>query len=124
MEKLYLASNYEAPEVNLDAQANIFTIEGRSLIENPVAFYQPVLEWLKKYAQEPNELTEVLFKLKYFNSASSKFILQIILALDKIHKAGNKVIVHWYYLPEDEEMKETGEEYRDYVSYEIKLATY
>ena len=51
----------------------------------------------------------------YFNTASSKMLLDILMKLEDMHKAGKESLVKWYYPEDDEDMKEAGEEYADIV---------
>ena len=63
---------FESPGADvMDKEKNIFEISGKSLPEDVVDFYQPLLDWLNKYRSTPNPKTEFTFKLMYFNTASS-----------------------------------------------------
>ena len=115
MEALIIAATDETPEVTLDAAANKFEMTGRSLPEDVISFYDPVLEWLEGYSSAPNPETNFVFKMEYFNTASSKMILDILLKLEEIHEDGNTVNIKWYYREDDEDMEEAGEEYADIV---------
>jgi len=46
-------------------------------------------------------------KLEYFNTASAKQIAKLLLLLEKFN-ARTKVIVNWYYKPEDKDMLASG----------------
>jgi hypothetical protein len=105
----------DTPSVTLDSAANAFEISGRSLPEDVAAFYNPILEWFDKYNQSPNAKTVFNFKLTYFNTASSKMLLDILMKLEELHNAGKEVVVKWHYSEDDEDMKEAGEEYADIV---------
>ena len=81
MEILNLEGTEDTPKIILDKKNGIFEISGRSLPEDSAEFYRPVLEWIGGYAKEPNGSTEFVFKLEYFNTASSKLILDEILGI-------------------------------------------
>ena len=115
MEVIKIMGTDETPTVLLDAANNIFEISGRSLPEDVNSFYKPLILWMDKYNQEPNPKTVFNFKLVYFNTASSKVLLDILMKLEELHKAGKEVVVHWHYSEDDEDMKEAGEEYADIV---------
>ncbi|MBN1251455.1 MAG: DUF1987 domain-containing protein [Bacteroidales bacterium] len=102
--------------ITLDKENKIFLFEGRSLPENTVAFFQPVLEWLAKYAQSPEDETIVNMDFIYFNTSSAKLILDVLNEFDKVKKAGNKVKIIWHYMEEDFDIKEAGQEYESMVS--------
>jgi len=87
------------PEVIFDpySEKPVFEISGRSIAEDVVAFYDPLLEWLEKYFESPLNKTIFKFKLHDFNTASSKFLLDILLKLEDLHNNGHDVLVHWHY---------------------------
>lgn len=109
------AGSDDTPKVTLDKDADVFEISGRSLPEDVVAFYQPILDWIDEYKEEPLEKTVFNFKLEYFNTASSKLLLDVLLKLEEVYEAGNDVCVKWHYPEDDEDMQEAGEEYADIV---------
>ncbi|MGY6560518.1 MAG: DUF1987 domain-containing protein [Luteibaculaceae bacterium] len=111
----------ETPALILDATAGKFEISGKSLPEDVTAFYGPVLEWLEAYAESPLEKTVFEFKMDYFNTASSKMILDILVKLEEIKEEGNEVLVKWHYDEDDEDMQEAGEEYSEIVEIEFEL---
>src|SRR4051812_32584391 len=84
MEILNLEGTEDTPKIILDKKNGIFEISGRSLPEDSAEFYRPVLEWIEKYGSEPNGTTDFVFKLEYFNTASSKLIFNVLPALEDI----------------------------------------
>lgn len=111
MDKLKLEATEETPEITLDQENNVFEMTGRSLPEDATEFYQPVLEWLEQYGQNPNQETPFTFNLEYFNTASSKLLLDVLTKLEEIDNS--KVL--WYYDGDDEDMQEAGEEFSEIV---------
>jgi len=99
-------------------------ISGRSLPEDVAAFYEPILDWLDEYAESPNAKTVFDFKLVYFNTASSKLLLDILLKLEDLADEGNDVLVRWHYPEDDEDMEEAGEEYADIVDVPFEQVAY
>ena len=117
MEIINLEGAEDTPKIILDKTNKIFEISGRSLPEDSAEFYQPVLEWLAEYAKDPLPETVFDFRLEYFNTASSKLILDVLTALEDI----NNAIVHWYFYEDDEDMEEAGEEFAELVDIEFEL---
>lgn len=115
MEVINIKGTDDTPKVVLDKANNIFEISGRSLPEDVNMFYEPILDWIEKYAEAPNSETVFSFKLEYFNTASSKVILDILLKFEEILEKGSKVVVKWHYHEDEEDMLEAGEEYADIV---------
>jgi len=66
----------------------------------------------------------VVFKLEYFNTASSKMILDIFLKFEEIHKDGHDVMISWYYQEDDEDMEEACDEYADIVEIPFQKYSY
>ena len=115
MDVIKIMGTDDTPSVTLDAGNNVFEISGRSLPEDVAAFYNPIIDWMEKYNQSPLPKTVFNFKLVYFNTASSKMLLDILMKLEELHNAGKEVLVRWHFAEDDEDMKEAGEEYADIV---------
>ena len=120
MEIINLEGTEDTPKIILDKTNKIFEISGRSLPEDSSEFYQPVLEWLGEYANDPLPETIFDFKLEYFNTASSKLILDVLTALEDIENAK----INWYFYEDDEDMEEAGEEFSELVDVEFELKPY
>jgi len=121
MEPIIIEGTAKTPSVRFDANAKIFEIKGRSIPENSVEFYKPLVDWLEKYKENPLEKTEVNIKLEYFNTSSSKCILDVFKKLESIHKTNNEVQINWYYEEDDEDMLEAGEDYESIIRVPFKM---
>jgi hypothetical protein len=124
METLKIIGSEDTPGVLLDTGNELFEISGRSLPEDVTAFYNPVLVWLDKYSENPLAKTVFNFKLTYFNTASSKMILDVMMKLESLHESGKEVLVKWFYPNDDEDMKEAGAEYADIVDIPFEQVGY
>ena len=69
----------------------------------------------------PKKLTRVNIHLEYFNTSSSKCILDIFKKLESIKNAGNEVNINWYYEEDDEDMLEAGEDYQAIINVPFKM---
>ena len=107
MEILSIKVNHHKPSVLLNVEKGIYLIEGVSIIENPAVFYQPVLDWLDKYASQIDSEINFVFKLKYFDSASLKYFLEILTKIEKVNKK-KKIKFTWYYNINDPDMGSQG----------------
>ncbi|MDP4186682.1 MAG: DUF1987 domain-containing protein [Bacteroidota bacterium] len=124
MDIIKIAGTEDTPNVVLDAGNDIFEISGRSLPEDVTLFYDPILNWLDEYTKHPNPVTTFNFKLEYFNTASSKLLLDVLMKLEVMKQNGNEVLVKWHYPDDDEDMKEAGEEYADIVDVPFEQIEY
>ena len=120
MKPLLIPGTSTTPTVTLDADKGIFEISGRSVADNPSEVYLPVMQWLTGYGRDPKSTTLFAFKLEYFNTASSKVLLDIISALSFIRNT--KVL--WYHQEDDEDMKDAGEEFFELVNIPFEFKTY
>ena len=101
--------------VTLDKENNKFLFEGRSIPENTVEFFRPILTWLDEYKESPNEDTTVNMDFVYFNTSTAKLLLDVLLVFDKINNAEKNVKIIWHYMEEDTDIQEAGEEYASMV---------
>ncbi len=124
MEIIKIAGTEDTPTIHLDLENDILEISGRSLPEDVANFYEPVLTWLDEYSKSPKPKTIFNFKLVYFNTASSKMLLDILMKLEDIHADGNEVLINWHYPEDDEDMEEAGEEYADIVDVPFEKIAY
>ncbi len=121
MDQITIEGTPKTPTVNFDAASGKVEIKGRSIPENSIEFYKPLVDWLEEYGKTPKELTEVNIQLEYFNTSSSKCILDVFKKLEVISKAGNEVIINWYYEEDDEDMLEAGEDYQSIIRIPFKM---
>lgn len=121
MESISIEGTPKTPTVNFNAETGIIEIKGRSIPENSIEFYRPLVEWLEEYSKGPQKLTTVNIQLEYFNTSSSKCILDVFKKLEAIKKAKNDVIINWYYEEDDEDMLEAGEDYESIIRIPFKM---
>jgi SiaC family regulatory phosphoprotein len=105
----------DSPEINFNPDSGVFVMKGKSLPEDVSSFYEPIISWLEKYAKNPANKTQVNIKLTYFNTASSKLLLDILMKFEEMHEDGKDVVINWFYPGYDEDMKDAGLEYSEMV---------
>jgi len=114
MEILKIESTKYTPEIYFDAEKNILSIIGESYPENTADFYAPVFSWLKKYLKQAgNETITVHIELTYFNSSSSKILLDFFDMFEEANGDGRQIMINWVYEKEDEETHQYGEEFQE-----------
>lgn len=121
MEKLIIEGSAKTPSIHFDSETGVLMLKGRSIPENSIEFYKPLNEWLDLYAASPKPATVVDMKLEYFNTSSSKCILDFFKKLEKVNNNGNSVNVNWYFETDDEDMEEAGEDYEAIVGLPFKI---
>ncbi len=121
MESLLIEGTAKTPTVRFDGYQGLVEIKGRSIPENSIDFYRPLVDWLERYSQSPKQQTKVNIQLEYFNTSSSKCILDVFKKLEFIHKSNNEVVINWYYEEDDEDMLEAGEDYESIIRIPFKM---
>ena len=138
MNPLIIQPTEHTPKVIFDIEKlqkgkHIFEISGESRPEDAKIFYEPILKWLedfKKYLRAldnagDNRMRKIrlIFKMIYFNSSSAKYLFDIIQKMEEIikqcHNANIKIL--WLYNSKDEDIFDTGEEFRGMTSIPFDL---
>lgn len=117
------SSTFFIPTVSFNAQTGYCKIEGESYLENTWEFYDKLTNWLKAYAEQKKPIT-FNFKLTYFNTSSSKGILDILFFLKEYEAEGNPVTVNWYYPEDDEDNLAEAEDFIADSELEMNLIPY
>ena len=108
MKDLIIDKTAKTLEVRCAAGKIHFT--GCSITNDPKVFFTPIKNWVKDYAKNPEKLTEVNLKFDYIDTASVKYVFEILSDLKVIHlNNGNSVIVNWFFDYDDPEILELGE---------------
>ena len=70
--------------------------------------------WLKEYLGAiGDKAVEVNLEISYFNSSSSKVLMNFFDILEEAVDDGKKIVVNWYYHEENETAMECGEEFME-----------
>ncbi|MEQ8624087.1 MAG: DUF1987 domain-containing protein [Vicingaceae bacterium] len=121
MENLVIEGTPKTPTIKFQPQDGKLLIQGRSIPENSIEFYKPLVDSLEAYAGTPKETTSVDIVLEYFNTSSSKCILDVFKKLEKINAEKSGVIINWHYEEDDEDMLEAGEDYQAIINIPFKM---
>ena len=124
MNSLMIEGTEDTPNININYESDIFIISGRSLPEDVSSFYKPVIDWIDEFSKCPKNMN-IQIKLEYFNTATSKILLDILLKIEEIQDDSNvSFTIMWYFQEHDDDMKEAGEEYSDIVSIPFEYISY
>ncbi|MGQ9896590.1 MAG: DUF1987 domain-containing protein [Acidobacteriota bacterium] len=113
MNNLVLDATKVTPRVDFDGVSGVLEIEGDSYPEHSLQFYQPLFNWLDDFIQQTETPVTFHFKLSYFNTSSSKCILDILEKLEEANRSGRQVSLYWHYRENDEDIRESGEEFAE-----------
>jgi len=110
VESLRLAATEDTPMIDFDTSTGVFKVSGRSLPEDALEFFKPIEEWLRAYVENPLESTTIEMSVDYFNSASTRYIFNILMSLEDLIDAGKEAKIIWYYRKDDDIIEAKGEE--------------
>ncbi len=102
---------YIIPSVDFSITTGTCEISGESFLEETSKFYSPLLDWLKDYMANIKKPLTFNFKLTYFNTSTSKWILNILTLLKRYEENGGEVTVYWYYNEDDIDMQDDIQDY-------------
>jgi SiaC family regulatory phosphoprotein len=124
MRPLDIAPTKNTPLVKYFEPIKTLEINGESYPENAVEFFKPLLAWLREFCLETNEPVVINLKLTYFNTSSSKCLLDLLNVLEDFHQQGKKIQVTWSYQASDEDMMESGQEFAEGLAVPFELKAY
>lgn len=85
-------------------------ITGRSYMNNSVDFYKDIIAKIESLV---DKTLDVRISLDYFNTSSSKCLLELFKMLENKCSYGTTVNIRWEYSSKYYDMLEAGEDYRD-----------
>jgi hypothetical protein len=84
-------------------------MEGCSITNDPKVFFKPVIDWMQEYAKSSVDYTEIVLNFEYIDTASVKYVYQILQEFIEAKAQSHKIKVKWYYDIDDPEILELGE---------------
>lgn len=121
MDSISITGTPKTPDVQFDSEKGALLLKGRSIPENSIEFYKPLVDWLDNYSSAPQPKTVCDIQLEYFNTSSSKCLLDLFKKMESMNKNGNEIIINWYYEEDDEDMLEAGEDYQSIIDVPFKM---
>jgi len=115
MDSLKIEATRYTPDVSFNAETNVLEIKGECYPENIAEFFEPPFSWLENYLSVlGNQAVTVNLDLNYFNSSTSKNLLNFFDRLEtEVTDNGKNISVNWIYDPENESAEEYGEEFKE-----------
>ena len=123
MNSLIIPATDFTPKVNFILETGQLEISGISRPEDVAGFYEEPLNWLSRFeetilrSEKRYEFQDLhlIFQLSYFNSSSSKYIIQMLRHIKNLIGQGIPVTIDWFYEEGDEKMLEDGEDLAEAV---------
>lgn len=119
MKDLIIKETEKTPSVSLST-SGVLKIEGRSIPEDAAKFFKPILDWTREFAAPEIRID---IKLEYFNTSSSKFILEMLRLIEGNPNNSN-VLVNWFYEEGDLDVLESGQYFESIIGIPFKYIEY
>lgn len=115
----YIADEF--PDFIIDYDRNEVKILGISLMDVAKDFYEPILEQVDDYIKANPQSVTIVAKLQYFNTSSSKYIMDIFKRFVPLKENNIDVKVLWYFDEDDESMHEAGVDFNAVIKLPFEL---
>jgi hypothetical protein len=123
---IYIPANLEelTPLIDFKTSGEL-RIEGKSYPEDPVTFYEPLINWIKEFKKSSPEKITMSIRLEYFNTSTSKLVLFMLKILEDVYfQRRADVSVTWLYNKQDEDMYESGKDYQSIIDLPFTFVDY
>ena len=108
---LHLEATASTPRVHLDAYSGHFLIDGRAMPIDPANYFEPIINWLKTYAEDAQPRTTLSIRIDYFNSGASLMLTRMLQKMDAIPGAE----IYWHYQTDDETIYDAGQDFSRFL---------
>ncbi len=100
----------------------LLNFTGCSITNDPKVFFNPIKDWVREYVKRPEKTTKVNMKFDYIDTASVKYIYEILSDLKVVSgKPGMTLAVDWFFEFDDPEILELGEIIQSKVGIEFNF---
>lgn len=121
IDKVHIPPTQKTPEVLLDPEG-IIKIKGRAIDESRTTkIPEQIMSWADEYFLNPPEKTEVIIALEFLNSFNTLIITSILRKISQSVPRGKKLVIHWYYEPDDVDIFERGEYISSTINFPIEF---
>ena len=114
----HLKQTGQTPEIEFNIANGEITISGKSYPENVHDTFDDLLRHIENYNEKPCNPTTINFNWQYYNTATSKMIVKILLALKKDE---NNLKVNWFCKTEFSMMIEKGELIKEVMGLDMDI---
>ena len=114
-------TNFFIPSVDFNVEAGTCVLAGESFLEDTIEFYDPLVQWLEEFTTEVKNPMTFEIKLTYFNTSTSRSILDLLNILKDYEEDGGEITINWHYDEDDIDMEEDIEDYMLDTGLEINM---
>jgi uncharacterized Fe-S radical SAM superfamily protein PflX len=106
MKNLVITKTKRTPEIIFKTSGELM-IKGRSLPEDVISFYKPVLTWLEEFKLTAPKKITLSIDFSYLSTSTARIALEILRTITSIENSNTTI--NWMYEEEDTDMREQGE---------------
>lgn len=122
MNTLEIPAKIASPYIKLTPKGQL-EIKGKSFDDDVVSLYTILNQKIQEYGASGKDSLDVNIYLKYFNTASSKCLFDLLHEIRKLQdEKGVKVSMEWNYIEGDDDMKEEIEEFREETGLDFEIS--
>ncbi len=120
--EFFIEQTRSTPHIEYDKTASALSMKGRSSPENPILFYQRVMDFMDESITASSPILEINICMEYFNTSSTKCIFNLLKKVNDIQdELGETIVINWYYEEWDDDMLEIGEDFSYCLELEFNL---
>ena len=120
MEDYSINATKATPAINFNSQSGILSINGRSIPEDSVSFFEPLQNIVRQYLENSLPNNTINIRLDYLNSSSTACLLGILRDYEKLNKTIT-TIVNWQYESEDEDILNIGLNFSEIIDLKFNM---
>ena len=121
MEPLFIDKTFSTPLVRFVSESHSLLIEGRVIPEDANTVFAPIANWIEKYFSEGNKKIKIIFRLYYYNTSSSKRIVQLLKRMNELCSEDREISAVWEYEEGDDDCMRDGEDYKGMVKFPLEI---
>lgn len=107
----------ESPAISVKEDGTVLSIQGRSTSTMAADSFRQLSLWLDEFGRlDGLRPLTFEFQLEYYNTLTSRLLLDMLFKLEKLYEKGHKIRVHWYFDRFDADLREAGDAYAAMVS--------
>lgn len=119
-DNLLIEPQETTPFVKFKKEQGLLLIKGKSLEDNAMDFYSPIVSMVDHHLSESDKFT-CYFYFKEFNLATTKSLFQLFKTLSEHHLLGKKITINWFADWHNNEMIQTGIDYSELYGLKMNI---
>lgn len=120
MDNIRIEATKRTPQIEFNTNGNL-RISGTSISENAIAFYYPLILWLKGFVQTQPAKIHLNINLDYINTCSYTCLLKMLSDVKSGMNHSENLTIVWNFDKEDEDAQEHGEIIEKLIKHPVKF---